>query len=160
MELSVVVAWIGVAGGAVGALAGLLGAWLSVFLTMRSQRRQAAREAAADLVAKASYPQILRRAVQENVLSRANLIPLLIEWMEGVSRARARLAIIAPTEVVTAGDFLWQRATDHVNALISEIEDADIRMLEVEVSQLAFALEEVAGRELGHGRRHLVRGLD
>jgi hypothetical protein len=153
-------AWIGVVGGAIGALAGLCGAWLTVFLTSRSQRRNEIREAVVDLIAKSRYPELTRKALARGSLDDDRLYVLVSEWTEDITRARARLAILAPAEIQSKGDFLWQRADDYMNALLERQSQQDIDALEVEVRQLVFGLEEITGKALGHGRNTLQRGLD
>jgi hypothetical protein len=153
-------AWIGVVGGAIGALAGLCGAWLTVYLTARNQSKKEIREAVLNLIAKSRYPELTRKALARGTLDDDKLYVLVSEWTEDITRARARLAILAPAEIQSMGDFLWQKSDDYMNALLEKQSQTDIGALEVEVNQIVFELEAITGKALGHGREFLQRGLD
>jgi len=152
-------AWIGVVGGAIGALAGLCGAWLTAFLTSHSQRKNEIREALLDLIAKSQYPELTRKALARGSLDDDRLHVLVSEWTEDITRARARLAILAPADVQSMGDYLWQRADDHMNSILEKQSEQDIGALRVEVSELVFKLEEIARKAIGR-RDKLQRAID
>lgn len=75
-------AWIGVVGAAIGALAGIVGGWLTYFLTSRRVRRNEIRDAAADLIANASLPTVISRALELHAFERKRLAELIIPWSE------------------------------------------------------------------------------
>jgi hypothetical protein len=150
------VAWIGVIGAAIGAAAGIAGGWLTFFLTSRQAREKEIRNAAADLIAKASVPSVLSDALDAGGIGRRSLADIVIPWSEETMRSRAKLAARAP-EVFSLCDFLWQRSSDQMNALLRNDRE-EVDSLRSEVVRITIELEQELAKETS--RRHIQRGLD
>ena len=149
-------AWIGVVGAAIGALAGIVGGWTTYFLTSRRARRNEIREAAADLIAKASLPTVVNSALEVQAIKRKRLAELIIPWSEDTMRARAKLAALAP-DVFQICDYLWQRSSDQMNAVM--MGDTDTAgSLAGEVASITIELEQALAHETS--RRRIGRALD
>lgn len=149
-------AWIGVIGAAIGALAGIAGGWLTYFLTSRRARRNEIRDAAAALIAKASLPTVVGKAIEANAIEQEQVAELVIPWSEDTMRARAKLAALAP-KVFSNCDYLWQRSSDQMNALLAgDVPGAS--SLASEVEQITIELEQALAAETS--RRHIQRALD
>ena len=153
-------AWIGVIGGAIGALAGLGGAWLSAFLSDKGNKTKEIQDAVVNIISIARRPEFYRKASVKNAIDKEKLFILASEWTEEISRARARVAILAPDEIIGISDHLWQESQDCMMVLIDETREDDVDKLEVKVNQLIFDLERASGKLLGHGRENVVRGMD
>ena len=149
-------AWIGVVGALIGALAGIAGGWLTYFLTSRRARQNDIREAAADLIAKASLPSVVSRALKVNAIEKKRIEELIIPWSEDTMRARAKLAALAPG-LFEHCDFLWQRSSDQMNALLQD-DRRGAESLASEVEQITIQLEQALAKETS--RRHINRALD
>ena len=149
-------AWIGVVGAGIGALAGILGGWLTYFLTSRRARRNSVTEAASELIAKASLPSVITNALDAGALGREQIAELILPWSEETMRARARLAALAP-DVFSLCDFLWQRSSDQMMALLKGDSDA-ARSLASEVVMITVELEQSLSQET-IGRR-INRAID
>jgi len=149
-------AWIGVVGAGVGALAGILGGWLTYFLTSRRARRNAVTEAASELIAKASLPSVIANALEAGAFGREQIAQLILPWSEETMRARARLAALAP-DVFSLCDFLWQRSSDQMMALLNGDSDT-ARLLASEVVTITVELEQLLAQETS-GRR-INRAID
>ena len=149
-------AWIGVVGAAVGAFAGIAGGWLTHTLTSRHARRGEIREAAADLISKASLPTVIGSTLGADMLRGERPAEIVLPWSEATMRARARLAALAP-ESFSLCDFLWQRASDQMNALVAGDTEA-AAALGIEVSRITIELEQALAHETS--RQHIQRALD
>jgi hypothetical protein len=149
-------AWIGVVGAAIGALAGIVGGWLTYVLTSRRSRRNEIRDAAAELIAKASLPTVVGNALELQAIERSQVAELVIPWSEATMRARASLAARAP-KVFGLCDFLWQRSSDQMNAVLKGDLDA-AGCLAAEVAEITIELEQALAQETS--RRHIQRALD
>ena len=149
-------AWIGVVGAAIGALAGIVGGWLTYVLTSRRARRTAVTDAAADLIAKASLPAVITNALEAQAIDRERVAELILPWSEDTMRARARLAALAPN-VFSLCDFLWQRSSDQMMAVLNGDSDA-AKSLALEVASITVELEQALAQETS--RRRIQRALD
>jgi hypothetical protein len=154
--IDIEVAWIGVIGAAIGAGAGIVGGWLTFFLTSRQTRVKEIRDAAADLIAKASVPSVLSDALDAGGIGRHSLGDIVIPWSEETMRSRAKLAGLAP-EVFSLCDFLWQRSSDQMNALLRN-DRGEVASLRAEVVMITVELEQALAKETS--RRHIQRALD
>ena len=149
-------AWIGVVGAGVGALAGILGGWLTYYLTSRRARRNAVTEAAAELIAKASLPSVITNGLDAGAFDREQIAELILPWSEETMRARARLAALAP-DVFSLCDFLWQRSSDQMMALLKGDTDAASKLAS-EVVMITVELEQSLAQETSG--RHISRAID
>jgi len=149
-------AWIGVVGAGIGAMAGILGGWLTYYLTSRRSRRNAVTEAASELIAKASLPSVMMNALDAGVFDNKQIADQVLTWSEETMRARARLAALAPG-VFSLCDFLWQRSSDQMMALLKgDIDTAT--SLTSEIQRIIIELEQSLAQETS-GRR-IDRALD
>jgi len=153
-------AWIGVIGGAIGAIAGLGGAWLNSYLSDQANKNKEIQDAVLNIISTSRYPEFYRKAFMKNAIDKERLYILASEWTEKISRARARVVMLAPDEIIGISDYLWQKPEDCMIALINERSEEDVEQIELKVNRLIFELEAVAGKLLGHGREHVERGLD
>jgi hypothetical protein len=153
-------AWIGIIGAAIGALAGLGGAWLSAFLTGQATKHKEIQDAVISIISISRRPEFYRKASMKNAIDKEKLFILASEWTEEISRARARVAILAPDKIIGISDYLWQKSADCMMALIDGVGEEDVIQIEVKVNELIFELEAAAGKLLGHRRKYVVRGLD
>ena len=153
-------AWIGVIGGAIGALAGLGGAWLSAFLSNKANNNKEIQDAVINIISTSRRPEFYRKASMKKAIDNEKLFILASEWMEEISRARARVAILAPDEIIQISDYLWQKSQDCMVSLVDEVSEDDVIQIEAKINELIFELERVAGKLLGHGREYVMRGLD
>lgn len=143
-------AWIGLIGALIGASAGLGGAAITSHFADKRALGAEIRTATAQMAARARYPAYVRRALDHELVGREHIAELVTTWGEDMAAAHSRLLVLGDVDIVSAADFLWQRATDHLLALLGEDHaGATAEELELVVENLIRELQIVVGRQFG-----------
>ena len=154
---------IGVVGALIGALAGFGGAFLTAKLGVRTGRQREIREAAAELIALARHPAYVSEAVEFGLGGREEMVDLITRWGQDMARAHTKLVVVADDPVVVGhADLLWQRATDHLLALLHGPERAgeEAGTLEVVVGECIWELQASVAERYGGSSATIGRAID
>ena len=153
-------AWVGLLGALIGATAALGGAAMTTLIGARNERDRELRHAAAELIARARHPAYVHQALKLGVVSKEHIAELVMRWGEDMARAHTNLVIIGDRDAVGAADLLWQRATDHLLALLGGDAGRDADSLQLEVDRLIWDLQARVAERYGSGSVLEGRALD